>query len=46
LSNKSHYSYDDKKAKKIIDALQKELNLIKNKFSNPKGGREDTDFEL
>ncbi len=46
LSNKSHYSYDDKKAKKIIDALQKELNLIKNKFNNPKGGREDTDFEL
>lgn len=46
LSNKSHYSYDSTQSKKIIDALQRELNSIKTKFSNPKGGREDKDFEI
>lgn len=46
LSNKSHYKYDSKQAKKIIDALQFELNTIKSKFSNPKGGREDKEFQI
>ena len=46
LSNKSHYQYDSKQAKKIIDALQLELNTIKSKFSNPKGGRENKEFQI
>ena len=46
LSNKSHYSYSDNQAKQIIDALQTEIGLIKSKFSNPKGGRDQKEFEI
>tara|TARA_B100000161_G_C33554297_1_gene416973 strand:- start:2931 stop:3209 length:279 start_codon:yes stop_codon:yes gene_type:complete len=46
LSNKSHYSYSKKQSKQIIDALQQEINYIKNKFNNPAGGREVKDFEI
>jgi len=46
LSNKSHYSYSKKQSKQIIDALQQEINYIKNKFNNPSGGREAKDFEI
>lgn len=46
LSNKSHYSYTSKDAKKIIDALQQELSVIKAKFQSPKGGRDQQDFSF
>ena len=46
LSNKSHYSYTAKQAKQIIDALQSEVSLVKSKFSNPKGGRDQKEFEI
>ena len=46
LSNKSHYSYSKKQSKQIIDALQQEINFIKNKFNSPSGGREVKDFEI
>ena len=46
LSNKSHYSYSKKQSKQIIDALQQEINFVKNKFNSPAGGREVKDFEI
>ena len=46
LSNKSHYNYSRKQAKQITDALNQELNLVKNKFNNPSGGRESKEFEI
>lgn len=33
LSNKAAYSYDDAQAKKIIKVLQKELDILKTRFS-------------
>tara|TARA_B100000965_G_scaffold392711_1_gene402575 strand:- start:1126 stop:1347 length:222 start_codon:yes stop_codon:yes gene_type:complete len=47
LANKSHYSYDEKEADQILQALDKELRVIKQKFKNSKTGRvRDTfDFE-
>ena len=33
LSNKSTYSYSDEQAKKIIRTLQKELDVMKSKFT-------------
>ncbi len=46
LSNKSHYSYTPKQADQIVKALQSEIALIKSKFSNPKGGRDQKEFEI
>tara|TARA_Y200000002_G_C22430957_1_gene557985 strand:- start:395 stop:616 length:222 start_codon:yes stop_codon:yes gene_type:complete len=46
LANKSHYEYTNKQSKQITDALQSELNLIKTKFRNPKGGRSQSEFTL
>lgn len=39
LSNKSTYNYDDAQARKIIRALQKELDVVKAKFGG--GDNED-----
>ena len=46
LSNKSHYEYTRKQSKQITDALQQELNLVKNKFNSPSGGRESKEFQI
>ena len=46
LSNKSHYEYTKKQSKQITDALQQELNLVKNKFNSPSGGRESKEFQI
>lgn len=46
LSNKSHYSYTSKESKRIVDALQTEISIIKSKFQSPKGGREQREFNL
>ena len=46
LSNKSHYTYTPQQADKIIKALQSEISLIKSKFTNPKGGRDQKEFEI
>lgn len=45
LSNRQNYEYQDDQAKKIIKALQHEIDLIKQSFSS---GEEDgqTDFKL
>ena len=32
LSNKSHYSYSDEEARKIISTLENEIKLVKSKF--------------
>lgn len=42
LSNRSIYSYDDTQSRKIIKALQKELDLLRAKFS----GTNDEDSDL
>jgi hypothetical protein len=41
LSNKGVYSYDDLQAKKIIRALQKELDILKAKFTGSDSDNED-----
>lgn len=41
LSNKAAYSYDDTQAKKIIRALQKELDILKTRFTGSDGDHED-----
>jgi len=41
LSNKSIYSYDDAQAKKIIRSLQRELDIIKAKFSGSDSANDD-----
>ncbi len=42
LSNKGSYKYDDGQAKKIVRALQKELDVLKAKFSGSDGEDDDT----
>ena len=34
LANKSHYSYSEEDAKKIISALENEIRTVKSKFSS------------
>ena len=34
LSDKRYYEYSDEDSKKIIEVLQKQLNITKNKFSS------------
>jgi len=46
LSNKSIYSYTDTQSKQIISALENEIKVIKNKFSNTKNNRDRREFEL
>ena len=46
LSNRSIYKYSDEQAKQIINALENELKVVKNKFSNTSNGRNRKEFEL
>ena len=45
LADKRYYEYSDKDTKKMFDALSKELNLVKSKFSNTRT-KVDTTFKL
>lgn len=45
LADKRYYEYSDKDIKKMFDALSKELNLVKSKFSNTRK-KIDTTFKL
>lgn len=45
LSNRNAYQYDDVQAKKIIRALQKEVDSLKAKFTGADGEDDDT-FKL
>ena len=46
LSNRSHYQYSSKDAQSITNALTQEVQTIKAKFANPKGGRMQKEFSL
>lgn len=45
LSNRAAYEFTDEDARKIVRALQRELDLLKTKFSGT-GGASDADFSL
>ena len=45
LANKRNYDYDDEQVKKIIKALQSELDAVKRSF-NSEGAGKSTNFEL
>tara|TARA_A100001234_G_C12404352_1_gene291771 strand:+ start:29 stop:253 length:225 start_codon:yes stop_codon:yes gene_type:complete len=45
LANKSHYSYSQNEADKIVNALSSEVKNIKEKF-NSKNSRETKEFKL
>lgn len=45
LADKRYYEYSDKDIKKMFDALNKELNQAKSKFSNTRR-KVDTTFKL
>jgi len=45
LANKRNYDYDDEQVKKIIKALQAELDAVKHSFTSESSGR-STNFEL
>ena len=45
LADKRYYEYSDKDIKKMFDALSKELNLVKSKFSSVRT-KIDTSFKL
>ena len=44
LSDKRYYDYSDKDVKKMFDAINKELNHVKSKFSNI--SKSDNSFNL
>lgn len=39
LANRSNYEFDDEDAKKIVRALQKEIDAVKAKFSDASGSQ-------
>ena len=41
LGNKAHYDYTPDKARKIVSALQAEVNNVKTKFNSKKRGTEE-----
>ena len=41
LGNKAHYDYTSDQAKKIVSALQAEVNNVKTKFNSKKRGTEE-----
>lgn len=41
LSNKQHYSYEDKDIKKIFSAIDNEVKIMKQKFSSGNGKNKD-----
>lgn len=45
LANKTSYEYSEEDARKIVRALQKELDSAKARFLGDSGGK-DTDFRL
>jgi formiminotetrahydrofolate cyclodeaminase len=45
LANKANYEYSDDQAKKIISALQKELDNIKDRFKHADSG-DQSEFSL
>lgn len=45
LGNKSHYQYEEADVKKIIGALNREIDALKQRMSS-QGGREAVDFKL
>ena len=45
LSNRAAYEYTEEDAKKIIRALQRELDLLKGRFVND-GGSSENEFKL
>lgn len=45
LSNRAAYAFSDEDSKKIVRALQKEVDSVKARFSGPSGGAEN-EFEL
>jgi hypothetical protein len=45
LSNRSAYQYDDEDARKIVKALQKELDTLKARFAGP-GDAGENEFKL
>lgn len=45
LSNRSAYSYTDEDVRKIVRALQRELETMRSRFAGP-GASSDADFTL
>jgi hypothetical protein len=45
LGNKSHYDYDAADVKKIVGALNKEIDALKARMSN-QGGKAEVEFKL
>ena len=45
LGNKSHYQYDDSDVKKIVGALNKEVEALKSRMTE-QSGRVSIDFKL
>lgn len=45
LGNKSHYEYNENDVRKIVSALSKEIDTLKNRLSQTKK-RENIDFHL
>ena len=41
LGNKAHYDYTSDQARKIVSALQAEVNNVKTKFNSKKRGTEE-----
>lgn len=46
LANRSNYEFTEEDARKIVRALQKELDGIKGRFAEASGGRRDGEFRL
>jgi hypothetical protein len=45
LGNKSHYQYDEADVKKIVGALNKEIDALKARMSN-QSGKAEVEFKL
>lgn len=45
LANRTNYEFDDEDARKIVKALQRELDALKGKFGDT-GGSSSTEFKL
>ena len=45
LSNRSNYEYTDEDVKRVIRALQKEIEVLRSRFSTG-GGASDVEFKL
>lgn len=45
LSNRSNYDYSDEDVKRILRALQKEIEIVRTRFSTG-GGGSDAEFKL